>query len=186
MKLFNEALNYSTRTAFEKGSSGAYRAARKNGWLDAVCFHMMDNPTKGAPTKWTFDIVQQEASLYQSRTAFMKGSTGAYSAALRNGWLDQACSHMSRPSVNKKWTFEIVHQQASLYSTRNAFLKGSNNAYNAARNNGWLDEVCSHMVAAPRPGAPTKWTFDVVHREALNYQTRSAFQKALRMLIKQP
>ena len=36
-----EALNYKTRLEFFKGSSGAYESARKKGWLDIVCSHMV-------------------------------------------------------------------------------------------------------------------------------------------------
>ena len=39
-----EASHYLHRSDFEKGSSGAYDAARKNDWLDHVCRHMTLKP----------------------------------------------------------------------------------------------------------------------------------------------
>jgi hypothetical protein len=36
-----EALKYKTRLEFCKGSPGAYDSARKKGWLDIVCSHMV-------------------------------------------------------------------------------------------------------------------------------------------------
>ena len=40
------------------------------------------------PIKWTFEAIQQEASLYPTRSAFQKGSTSAYQTAYkRAGWI---------------------------------------------------------------------------------------------------
>ena len=36
----NEALKYDTKTEFQKGSGGSYRASLKNGWLVIICEHM--------------------------------------------------------------------------------------------------------------------------------------------------
>ena len=37
----------------------------------------------------------KEAALkYKSRKDFQKGEKGAYDACLRNGWMDEVCSHM--------------------------------------------------------------------------------------------
>ena len=44
-----------------------------------------------------------------------------------------------------KWTFDAVQQEALNYSTRSAFQKGSNSAYQTAYKKSWLDDVCSHM-----------------------------------------
>ena len=122
---------------------------------------------------WTFETVHKEALNYTTRSEFSKDSPSAYQTAYKNGWLDKVCSHMPKP---KQWTFEDIHQEASLYTTRSAFSKGSRGAYQKAYKEGWLDKVCSHMVAAPI-GVPTKWTFESTHKEALNYTTRSDFQR---------
>ena len=140
---------------------------------------MVAAPRPGSPTKWTFEAIQQEASLYPTRSAFKKGSTSAYSTAQKKGWLDQVCPHMvaaPRPGAPTKWTFESTHKEALNYETRSEFAKGSQSAYQTAQRNGWLDQVCPHMVAATRPGAPTKWTFEAVQQQAF-YSTRTAFQK---------
>ena len=46
----------------------------------------------------------------------------------------------------RKWTKDEVHMAAKQYTTRTKFAKGSKNEYQSATINGWLDEVCSHMV----------------------------------------
>ena len=167
-----EAVLYSARYEFAKGSNSAYRSACRYGWLDAVCTHM-DAPKTGAPTKWTFELVQQQASLYATRTAFQMGSPSAYQTARKNGWLDHVCTHMDAPrrGAPTKWTPELVHREALNYATRTAFQKGSTNAYQTARKNGWLDQVCSHMQRK------VKWTFEAVQKEASLYTTRTKFAK---------
>lgn len=84
-----EALKFSNRSDFQKGSNGAYSSANRNGWSDEVCSHMVI-----LIKRWTFDKVEAEALKFINRSGFQKGSNGAYCAAHRNGWLDKVCSHM--------------------------------------------------------------------------------------------
>ena len=44
-----------------------------------------------------------------------------------------------------KWTFVNCKKESLIYKTRSTFCKKSNGAYNSARKNGWLDEICNHM-----------------------------------------
>lgn len=83
-----EALKYKTRTKFAESSGSAYRACKRNGWFDEVCFHMKVGP------KWSKDDCQKEALKYKARTKFAESSGGAYCACKKNGWLDEVCSHM--------------------------------------------------------------------------------------------
>jgi len=43
------------------------------------------------------------------------------------------------------WTKEKCIKEAKNYKKRTKFARESNSAYNSARNNKWLDEVCFHM-----------------------------------------
>ena len=43
------------------------------------------------------------------------------------------------------WNFETVEIEAKKYQYRSDFCIGSNGAYDSAKRNGWMDEVCSHM-----------------------------------------
>ena len=45
-------------------------------------------------TQWTKEKVLREALKYHKRIDFMKKSGGAYNAAKRNGYLEEACKHM--------------------------------------------------------------------------------------------
>ena len=46
--------------------------------------------------KWYLDSCRLEALKYDTRKSFAKNSSGAYSAAQKNRWLDDICSHMKR------------------------------------------------------------------------------------------
>lgn len=48
--------------------------------------------------------------------------------------------------VKNYWTFDKVKEEASKFLSRNEFNKLSKSAYLAAYRNGWLDDVCSHMI----------------------------------------
>ena len=45
----------------------------------------------------------------------------------------------------KVWSKAECHQEALLFTKRRDFSRCSN-AYKVARKNGWLDEICFHMV----------------------------------------
>ena len=50
---------------------------------------------------WTKERCAEEALDYTKRSDFQKNARGAYYAALRDGWLDEICSHMVRRSKRK-------------------------------------------------------------------------------------
>ena len=93
---------------------------------------------------WTKERCHKEALKYSIRKEFVKGSSGAYNAAYKNGWLDEICSHME--IICGKWTIETTKEEALKYNTHIEFSKGSRGAYATAYKNGWLDEICSHMI----------------------------------------
>lgn len=94
---------------------------------------------------WTKEHCADEAKKYRNRSSFSKGSNGAYTAALKHGWLDDICSHMEI-RWKKQWTSKKrCAEEAKKYSNRTNFQKRSPGAWNAASKSGWLDEICSHM-----------------------------------------
>lgn len=130
---------------------------------------------KASKAKWTLDLVTLEAKKYSTRGAFLKGSSGAYSRALKMGWLDSVCSHMpAYKARSTTWDYEAVKAEAKRYQSRYAFMQGNSSAYYRAIKSGWLEDVCSHMPAYV-PKART-WDFDTVKVEAQKYKTRTEFQ----------
>ena len=73
--------------------------------------------------------------------------------------------------MKKKWDFESIKGDAGKYSSRTEFSKKSPEAYSSAKQNGWLNYVCSHMKHAN-----IKWTLELLKLEAKKYKTRKSFQ----------
>lgn len=100
-----------------------------------------------SPGYWTPETTGFESIKYPTRRQFKLGSNKAYQAALRGGWLDEICKHMSNPQKpSGYWDFIRVHTEALKYKTRNDFRVYSMSAYKVAIEKNWIDVVCSHMV----------------------------------------
>jgi hypothetical protein len=84
---------------------------------------------------------------------------------------------MSRPVIyNKKWSFDTCQSEALKYNTKSEFRKYSGGAYNASRKNGWLCEICSHMIGKKKYTKSIYWVINS-KEEALKYTTRTELQK---------
>lgn len=73
----------------------------------------------------------------------------------------------------KKWTVEMIIEEALKYNKKKYFLKGSPGAHSAAVRIGILNNVCEHMIS-------NRWSEEIIKEEALKYSTRSDFQKGNR------
>ena len=94
---------------------------------------------------------QEKSLTCKTRTEFQNDCGGAYMSALKNKWLDDICSHMIISRKPKGyWTYDKCKEESSKYKTRGDFQKNDNAAYKAVYRNGWLDEMCSHMIVKNR------------------------------------
>ena len=262
-----EALKYNNLTDFNKNSGGASSAARRNGWFDEFTSHMIE--IKHPKGYWTKERCHIEALKYQTRTEFYKKGIDAHSAAKRNGWFEDICTHMEIPlsgiyiiygyfftdkrcyigltknrkqrhfdhfkkdspvyehiqksgltpkyrilfeqeiysdkqikkqekiwleksilkgwiPLNKattgaigsrirKWTKEKCQEEALNYKSKKEFSQMNPGSHSAAYKNGWLNEICSHMIGNRKPNG--YWTYKQCKIESLNYSSRSIFQK---------
>jgi hypothetical protein len=89
-----EALRFETREDFEQGCMAAYQAARKKGWLDDICGHMVVRRVKKGFWRNEGNL-SKKAGQYDCRKAFAKGAPGAYGAATAMGVLEKICQHMA-------------------------------------------------------------------------------------------
>lgn len=173
--LTSEAHKYSSRVDFKKNNPGAYSAAHKKGWLDLVCQHMeyLVNPND----YWTKERVLAEAQKYRIRVVFQKDSTAAYQKAWKEGWLEEVCKHMNEiKKPTGYWTLETTREEAWKYTNRVEFSKANPSAYNRARINGWLDEICEHMEQQRKPTG--YWTREIVLNEASKFRTLKEFNQS--------
>ena len=74
-----------------------------------------------------------------------------------------------------KWDYVSCKKEALKYETRSEFQKGSNGAYNSSWKNGWLDDICGHMVEGKKPNG--YWTKEKCREESLKYNNRIEFRK---------
>lgn len=80
--VFEESKKYSSRSEFKKMSSGAFRIAYRNGWLDEMNWLVHPAPK---PIKWTKDAVFEESKKYTSINDFNLGNASAYSVTRKKG-----------------------------------------------------------------------------------------------------
>jgi hypothetical protein len=141
-----EANNYNKRIDFIKKSKAAYSACARNGWVDDVCSHMKNKHE--TRYKWTKEKCQKIALKYGYRKEFQQNDKNAYYSAMYNGWLNEICEHMRWKKLpNKHWhLLENCKNEALKYKTKTDFIKKSQHVYNISRKNGWLDEICEHMI----------------------------------------
>lgn len=82
---YEVACQCNSSTEFRMRFGGAYSAAWENGWLEDYIWFKRPTPK---PSKWNYQTTYEEATKYNSRFSFSKGSSGAYHIAKMNNWLD--------------------------------------------------------------------------------------------------
>jgi predicted GIY-YIG superfamily endonuclease len=123
---------------------------------------------------WTKDRCQEEALKYQYRGDFSKNSNTTYTLSRTNDWLDEICTHMTeKKKPNGYWTKERCQEEALKYKYIIEFKEKSGSAYNKIISNGWLDEICSHLVYINKERS--YWNIERCQEEALKYKYRNDF-----------
>ena len=140
-----EALKYTVRNKFYKLSSGAYNAARANGWLDTITSHM------DPKIKWTKEVCHQEALKYDNKRDFGINSTIAYQKACRQKWIKEICSHMTSPRKPRGyWSKERCKEVAARYTTWMELRINEPNAHTTIYANKWQNEICDHLYVSAK------------------------------------
>jgi predicted GIY-YIG superfamily endonuclease len=126
---------------------------------------------------WTKKRCISEALKYKIFKDFRTNSNSCYVTAAKYGWIDKICSHMIRVQTQKNFWKDKSNCEieAKKYNFRTDFRIGARGAYESCRINGWLDELCSHMVATRRPAG--YWTKDMCIQEVMKYRSKAEFIK---------
>ena len=90
--------------------------------------------------KWTDETCREEAKKYKSKMEFLRGSSGAYKFASKNGLLETFEWFEEIKKPNGYWTKARCREEALKYSSKKEFLNGCHAAHAAAAKRGWLDE----------------------------------------------
>lgn len=85
-----------------------------------------------------------------------------------------------RDSVNKRphnfyWTKIRCSKEAKKYKIKSHFKSNSFSAYRSAKNNGWLEKICSHMISPQKPKG--YWAWETCVEAAQKAITLTNFQK---------
>lgn len=93
-KATNLALKCKTKTEFREKYPVARTFALQNKFYKNITAHM--TRPKVYNFKWSREKIKKEALKYKSRKEFETKNGSAYTIALSNGWMDEACKHMRR------------------------------------------------------------------------------------------
>ena len=172
-KVLETAKKEKYKVRWKEKEPSAYSAARLGGYLQEAVVHMKILNLKG---KWSKKKdVLLDAKKYKHRYLWQESSVGAYEAAKNNGWFDEATLHMTKPDMTHKWTKAAVKKEAKKHKYKIDFHKNSVGAYEAAKKNGWFDEVTSHMEN--KRTIPIKWNKKAVLADAKKYKKKSKWKK---------
>ena len=130
------------------------------------------NQKRTPKTSWTKDEILEEAKKFSTRGEFAMGNRSAYKKAHREGWLDEICNSMVRPSKPKGyWTKERVIEVAKSYTSKSDFSNSAPIAYRVALSNGWMRELY-HFFEKKQP-----YTREECRLEASKYNSKEDFMK---------
>jgi len=162
------AKKFKSLTSFRSRSRKMYRMAEELGILDDICAHMI-TPT----AEWTDQELLDHGKTFDTRTDFSFRGTNVARECKRRGIYEQACEHMiSRSRPRRDMSSSDIRAIALTYNSRFKFQQGSSYEYQAARQRGILEEICTHMIAKP-----PQYTDDELRSCARQFTTRSEFEK---------
>lgn len=138
-------------------------------------------------SKWTLETCKVEALKYSTRWEWAKKNGYSYSIACHEKWLEECTAHMVKKTKNKiepkykkhkmpKWTLEKCIAQASKYSSKAKWRKGSYGSYQYANLKKWMAECALHMKIE-KVNSNRKWTPGLCKAEALKYSRSSEWEK---------
>lgn len=113
-ELAEAAKGFKHRCEFEDAHPDMCSAARRRGIFDRICSHMERLVKPNG--YWNKERCREEAKKHKTKNEFRKADRGAYSAAERNDWLDDICSHMKTVGNNfKRKIYVFLFDDKSAY-----------------------------------------------------------------------
>lgn len=133
--------------------------------------------------------VIEESLGFSNRTEFKKKSGGAYSSAVKNGWINEMTWLNKTQKKHPKGYWKIkenMMKEAKKYSTKDEFQKGNLTAFLAAHRYGYIDEMA--WMVKQKQHKKGYWTYENIEKEAIKYATKTDFfngnQTAYRAALK--
>ncbi len=137
--IMEEAAKHETLQSFIEAAKGAYNKASKEGWLDELSRRLRKHPN--------FLTKEEAISRCQQFTAIRdlrENDKVAYNAAIRMGVQEEAFKGLE--NGREKWTLATTRAAAAPFPSQQQFKRALPGAFKAAIKNGWLNEICAHMI----------------------------------------
>lgn len=131
----------SSRKEFKAKHTEAYKILRR---ANELSFLDRLFPRK---VRWKIFELEQVIEDYDKLGEFYKENPGAYQRILKHPRLKKKLDKLKRERVF--WEKENIEKEAKKHKSRLDFSIASAGAYECARVNRWLDEVCEHMDKEP-------------------------------------
>jgi hypothetical protein len=143
-KCLQEALKYRTKVEFDKAST-ACQYARKHGFLDEICGHMVCGLKirSDRNRKWTEVAIRKAAADCLTKGEFFKKHTAAARAAQKLGIYDDICANF--PALRETWTPELITRRAAKHESLAAFYKEDPRAYEAMLRYDLVNTAGAHL-----------------------------------------
>jgi hypothetical protein len=175
------AKQFETIRDWREHDEGSYNKSLKMGWLDEATSHMKRLIVKS--NHWTKERVIESAKSFKTQTAWKNEFGGAWSKAVRNDWIQDACAHMDfkDESLIKKqghWTKDRVIESALKYSTQAEWRANEPSALSVAHKKGWIEEATTHMTSSrPTQKQLGYWTKERVLEDAKQFNSKAEWMK---------
>lgn len=126
--------------------------------------------------KWTYEACYEEAKKYKTRMEFKNGSGGAYTAAVRNKWLDKF-TWLGPAKTGLKYTREVCYKIAQDCKTKAEMRRKNQRAYCVAWKNNWFDDYDWFVDGRELAGYEKRiWDEPRCREAALKCKTLKEFQ----------
>lgn len=181
------ASKYLTIRDWRANEETIYNKALKMKWLDEVTTHM--TRIIKVSGHWTKEAVIESAIEFKTQTEWKNQHGGAWSKAVKMGWIQEACAHMDFMDESKikpqgYWTKDRVLESAKKYMTQAEWNKAETSAVGVASKKGWIKEATAHMSPSrPNRMANGYWTKERVMEDAKKFKSKTAWQKASRAAV---
>jgi hypothetical protein len=131
-----EASKYTTRAAWRKESATSVNAARKGGWYEECCAHMLYVTKPG----YSHEELLVFAKQFETRFLWQKGHVASYLYAHRRGLLDELCVNMTPRFL---YTEEAILESAARYKGMREWSLAEHGFYDAAQRKGMLSAIAA-------------------------------------------
>tara|TARA_B100000315_G_scaffold2855_1_gene2740 strand:+ start:206 stop:1750 length:1545 start_codon:yes stop_codon:yes gene_type:complete len=140
--VLQDAKRFKHKSEWRKSSGGAHAAALKNGWYKEATKHMeVLNP------KWKWSsksAIIRDAKKHKSRSAWMRVSSGAYEAAKKLGYFEEAVAHMN--VLRKRWSAKEILSSVGRHQKLSEWRKENEGRYRAAVKANLVEQVKKLIV----------------------------------------